>query len=756
MLQGAGALARAGIRARVGAMEGAVGAAMLEPLIYAGAQTANADYDLNDTLANIAFGSVFGGGLHVIGGAVGDRIRAPAIEAQRRADAEFRANEIVATREAEIRESVAQQRARVEVSEEQRMSDITRTVHGLAPENMAGRDVGRLIDTIDTAARRVEEIEGRLASGISRATLTSEERIALAAKGDVESQVPDLKGISETPAVKRAVEIAQTPPFLRTQEDRIFLKAMKEGYEPKLLNERVGDIERQIERIEATAETGLDAQKAALTRERDSALGRMRELGFDPMSASAVNARISGDTRIAATSIAVAQAVSGREIQVDGTIRLDPASRQSPPTADELRAEAMANHKTVRGSEPDASREADEIIAKQRGMELDDLEAEIKDLDVIVKKYQGAEKQTTLFSKMDSDSTDRLIESQSRRNFIIGTAAALVSTRADAGSLVVGKAKPIAPEIIASKVSSDVEKLLVGNGATNQDGAKALKQAIGQIAKTGPTELRALAGEIEKLLPDRGVNLTVDKVGLWNAHGAVTLGPTLHLQLFTAEGRTGLSHGTVLHEALHVAVAARYRALSSGAVRANDALLNMRAPEAAKAMEQLRNLREEFRVASIHDRNSGTLPKDINDSLKAAIGSLDEFFVRALTDANLQRYMASKEYKGETLFERFKEWVKSSLFGFIRSGTAPSWLDAALAATNDMTTAMLRDQADFKVLRAVNSLESKRSEHFESSMLSQRVEGDSFAMQMKAIESDIAKAEAQNKALIAGAACGVI
>lgn len=64
--------ARFGVRARVGAVQGAVGTAAVEPLIlYASAQD-QADYGMTDSLLNIAFGTVLGGGLHATGGLVSD------------------------------------------------------------------------------------------------------------------------------------------------------------------------------------------------------------------------------------------------------------------------------------------------------------------------------------------------------------------------------------------------------------------------------------------------------------------------------------------------------------------------------------------------------------------------------------------------------------------------------------------------------------------------------------------------------------
>jgi ribosomal protein S20 len=69
------AAARAGVRARVGALEGLAGAALVEPIIYGSARYEQADYDMLDSAINIGFGGVLGGGLHVIGGTGADFYR---------------------------------------------------------------------------------------------------------------------------------------------------------------------------------------------------------------------------------------------------------------------------------------------------------------------------------------------------------------------------------------------------------------------------------------------------------------------------------------------------------------------------------------------------------------------------------------------------------------------------------------------------------------------------------------------------------
>lgn len=70
---GTSTLARAGARAQIGAIEGAVGQAMLEPLMAYSAMDDQIDYTALDTLRNIAFGAAIGSTLHVGLGGVRDR-----------------------------------------------------------------------------------------------------------------------------------------------------------------------------------------------------------------------------------------------------------------------------------------------------------------------------------------------------------------------------------------------------------------------------------------------------------------------------------------------------------------------------------------------------------------------------------------------------------------------------------------------------------------------------------------------------------
>lgn len=72
LAEAGGPLARFGIRAGIGAAEGAVGTAITQPLDYLSAKNQGDDYTMTTALQNIAFGTAFGAGLHSIGGALKD------------------------------------------------------------------------------------------------------------------------------------------------------------------------------------------------------------------------------------------------------------------------------------------------------------------------------------------------------------------------------------------------------------------------------------------------------------------------------------------------------------------------------------------------------------------------------------------------------------------------------------------------------------------------------------------------------------
>lgn len=69
------ALTRAGSRALIGGADAGISTAVLEPAYSFVRNEIGDDYGAMDSMANIAFGTAFGGGLHVIGGGIGDAFK---------------------------------------------------------------------------------------------------------------------------------------------------------------------------------------------------------------------------------------------------------------------------------------------------------------------------------------------------------------------------------------------------------------------------------------------------------------------------------------------------------------------------------------------------------------------------------------------------------------------------------------------------------------------------------------------------------
>ena len=191
-----------GGRAATGAIEGAVGAALIEPLVLSVAREEQADYTAVDSVLNIAFGTAIGGGLHFGAGFVGDRLRA-------RAEAPALPKLVD---DLPVQDQAALLRTAVAQIAEGRPVDI-------AP-------VLERTTAVLTRATQLVEAQLRLAEIGQTPTFlrTAEDILALrdaTATIDAAGKLP--------PEMKRAVEVLRKPGFMRTAEDRIFLSGLKEA-----------------------------------------------------------------------------------------------------------------------------------------------------------------------------------------------------------------------------------------------------------------------------------------------------------------------------------------------------------------------------------------------------------------------------------------------------------------------------------------------------------------------------------------------
>jgi hypothetical protein len=285
-----GAGARAGIRAGVGAAEGIVGAAILEPIIYAAQRGEQADYTMADSLLNIGFGGIFGGGLHAGGGALRDVFQ----------PGWWRMADQVGTPTTREQATAGMPPA---------------TAKALFDPPLIERNP-KALDALNLA-QRIADSEAK--PGFQR---TADDMLAL--------QNP------RTPEIDRAAQVLATPAFARSAEDSLFIKALEKGHEVDYINQRMSRTleamdavdQRALARGNSPDSLGASTAKRALSDQLVSDSRRMLDLGRNPMESSLVLARVSPETRHAALRAAIAQAAEGRAITVDALIAADPYMRQ--------------------------------------------------------------------------------------------------------------------------------------------------------------------------------------------------------------------------------------------------------------------------------------------------------------------------------------------------------------------------------------------------------------------------------------------
>lgn len=236
-----GVLGRTGVRVGVGAAEGAVGAAIVEPLVYAAKMQEQADYDFTDSLLNVAFGTVFGGGLHAVAGGLADATRAlRGVNIEPNTASSRVESMIPSEREAPLRTAVAQ-------AIEGRQVDIDAVMSRVPDEErVIQAEVNALL-----AARESDLVKA--AQG--------QDALLVAAGGDAQNVTSELQRSIEL-RDQIAAEISALPPGSRRLPELV--------EQQRQAQQIVQDRQRRVDRLNAVraAETDLEQLRYA----RSSAL----------------------------------------------------------------------------------------------------------------------------------------------------------------------------------------------------------------------------------------------------------------------------------------------------------------------------------------------------------------------------------------------------------------------------------------------------------------------------------------------------
>ena len=310
---GTSVAARAAVRAQVGAVEGAVGAALVEPLVlYASAQD-QADYGAVDSLLNVAFGSVLGGGLHSAGGYISDVRRGTLLDGVK----------------AESPSITGQAPAKI------------------SPQQFALRvDEDPMLALRDSLERGIQGDRVRLAEDAgrqARETLIPEIRAEL--QEIASGKLPNVRDLKiEQGAIQKTLDTLddtfkarakefQGQRMSRKQAERAARESITE--ERQRLNERKAEIESatDVNRQAEIARGELNALQRGEIPQRyqsriDAETGRIAS-GFDLRQTARAKAEAAPwQVRESALRAAVAQSVTGRPVNVEAIFDLaDPAKR---------------------------------------------------------------------------------------------------------------------------------------------------------------------------------------------------------------------------------------------------------------------------------------------------------------------------------------------------------------------------------------------------------------------------------------------
>lgn len=310
---GTSVAARAAVRAQVGAVEGAVGAAIVEPLVlYASAQD-QADYGAVDSLLNVAFGSVMGGGLHSAGGYISDVRRGTLLEG-------VKAESPAITSQAPAKISPQQFALRVDEDPMLALRDsLERGIQG---------DRARMAEDAGRQAREtlMPEIRAELQE-IASGKLPNVRDLKIE-QGAIQKTLDTLDDTFKA----RAKEF-QGQRMSRKQAERAARESITE--ERQRLNERKAEIESatDVNRQAEIARGELNALQRGEIPQRyqsriDAETGRITS-GFDLRQTARAKAEAAPwQVRESALRAAVAQSVTGRPVNVEAIFDLaDPAKR---------------------------------------------------------------------------------------------------------------------------------------------------------------------------------------------------------------------------------------------------------------------------------------------------------------------------------------------------------------------------------------------------------------------------------------------
>jgi hypothetical protein len=407
---------RTGVRVGVGAIEGTVGAAIVEPLNYYANVQQQADWDAFDSAQNIAGGMFFGSALHAGAGLFGDMIRPP------RKYESTTHTDIVETKTPEVdAHEMALQRERTLVLD--RLAEgrpLTRQdALARASENFDGGYIAKT----GKGTFRIVDSEVNM-GGLMPDGAWAREAIAYDASGN---EVGRLQYTNDgTPPTVEVAKASQrqgvaTAMYKVAKEKGGVLGDAQTGLEGGAYRTDEGQAFRQgADDAPVTLTRGDDATQALIEAEADRLLGD----GQNTLSKSITDelrkdkfynirpflAKLPKDTQDSMFRMAIAQMVTGRPIDVAPALYANFGDINSAADA------AMRNAGEVAGADHISSQSADARIKNAPKEDLAALKEQAAELDAILKKQSEALGMNPKELKSLLDDTDAIADAKAEAN----------------------------------------------------------------------------------------------------------------------------------------------------------------------------------------------------------------------------------------------------------------------------------------------------------------------------------------------------
>lgn len=335
------ALTRAGARAALGAADAGISTAALEPLYALARNELGDDYTAMDSLANIAFGTAFGGGLHVLGGAAGDAFRS------------YRARGAVAPAvmtpelQAAVRDMTPEQRAEAGIAPESARAGMPEIVEPLTAAEMApytGRQYNETptLNEVFTPGSRQTPDSPVVPTPEPAPEKRRDLLDALKSNGGIApSLARDAGGENgmrlnrKLPGVVKKTGLTEYDQVAEMLGEQGFLRPGTEPGSQDAIDQAQDMVARAFngDRVVRWEDTITEAQRRQ-EMDRQDYLDSLRR---PEASASAVVTELDPETREAALRASVAQSVDGRNVDVDAIVGMD-ESLASATTDDAIAA----------------------------------------------------------------------------------------------------------------------------------------------------------------------------------------------------------------------------------------------------------------------------------------------------------------------------------------------------------------------------------------------------------------------------------